>query len=279
MIPRLFDISEAPHFCSPLAIHVPGVGQSLASLHDTLKATVLTEGTAHFTAHRVSKLNAIERWLLFGVGDYRRALDMLIPSAAPWAHVTLYYSSFFAANAILGMFGVWVHTQRIVEVESGSPGSQALRVHRKFTSPSGYGGSHQMFWDFFYESCNTIGPWVPPTLQRFTTPVNSDRRWQIRARNEVNYDSFAAFNASVQFNSTFNPKKLKSLTGDLAMQLDVAEGLLKIGLHFANSFGISSFALDPLGVVGKRGRVLRALVSKVPPGVTTQSQLQELLAT
>jgi hypothetical protein len=69
---------------------------------------VLTEGTAHFTAHRVSTLNAIERWLLFGVGDYRRALDMLIPSAAPWAHVTLYYSSFFAANAILGMFGVWV---------------------------------------------------------------------------------------------------------------------------------------------------------------------------
>ena len=102
---RIFDISEAEHFCTALPAHVPGVGQSLAALHNTLGRTLLVEGTTYFDAHRVSLLNSVERWILFGVSDYRRALDMFVASNAPWAHVTLYYSAFFAANAILGMFG------------------------------------------------------------------------------------------------------------------------------------------------------------------------------
>src|SRR5437870_13269655 len=107
---RLFDIPEAQHFCVPLAAYQPGAGQSLSAFHKGLakKPKLLTEGTTEFNVHRVSLLNAVERWILFGVADYRRALDMFIPSNAPWAHVTLYYSSFFGANAILGMFGGWL---------------------------------------------------------------------------------------------------------------------------------------------------------------------------
>src|SRR5712671_5035449 len=113
---RVLDITEARHFCRPLPAHLPGVGQSLAKFHEQLRTTRLAEGSPDFEIHRVSLLNAVERWILFGVADYRRALDMSIPSNAPWAHVTLYYSSFFAANAILGMFGVWSHLKRLVDV-------------------------------------------------------------------------------------------------------------------------------------------------------------------
>jgi len=272
---RLFDIAEAPHFCRPLPAHMPGTGQSLAAFHNGLRAKRLAEGTAYFEVHRVSLLNAIERWILFGVADYRRTLDMFIPSNAPWAHVTLYYSSFFAANAILGMFGVWVHYERLVDVDSGVVPNQVLRITRRPASPSGYKGSHRVFWDFFYEGCNTISPWVPPELQPATQPTNNDRIWQITARNEVNYDMFTAFDGAHRLHTTFNPKKLRSLTGPIAQQLEVTENMLKLAVYFANSFGVSSFPFEGLAA-GTRSKALRALVSKVPPGLTTQSVLQDL---
>src|SRR5262249_44800235 len=112
---QLFDITEAQHFCAPLAAPLAGVGQSLSALHRSLspRHVVLHEGTVEFQAHQVSLMHAVERWILFGVADYRRALDMFIPSNAPWAHVTLYYASFFGANAILGMFGGWMDHERM----------------------------------------------------------------------------------------------------------------------------------------------------------------------
>ncbi len=273
---RLFDITEARHFCRPLAAHIPGTGQSLAAFHNNLRRTRLTEGTTDFDVHRVSLLNAVERWILFGVADYRRALDMFIPSNAPWAHVTLYYSSFFAANAILGMFGAWIHFERLVDVDNGSANNQVLRITRHVLSPSGYRGGHRVFWDLFYEGCNTISPWVPNKLKSTTAPVNNDRIWQITARNEMNYDTFRAFEGATLIEKSFNPKRLRTLHGPLAQQLEVTEGMLKLALHFANDFGVSSFAYEGLGT-GTRAKILRALVTKVPPGLATQSVLQDLL--
>jgi hypothetical protein len=272
---RLFDITEARHFCRPLPAYAPGVGQSLAAFHNSVQTTRLVEGSPYFDVHRVSLLNAVERWILFGAADYRRALDMFIPSNAPWAHVTLYYSSFFAANAILGMFGSWVHYERLVDVDLGTPANQILRVSKRVHSPSGYKGSHRVFWDLFYEGCNTISPWVPSGLQSTTAPVNNDRIWQITARNEVNYDMFSAFDGAISLDNSFNPKRLRSLSGPLAQQLEVTEGMLKLALYFANLFGVASFAYEGLGT-GARAKVLRAVVTKAPPGLVTQSVLQDL---
>lgn len=275
---RLFDIAEAQHFCKPLPRSLPGVGQSLESLHNQLRGvTRLLEGSHNFTAHRVSLLNAVERWILFGIVGYRRALDMFIPSNAPWAHVTLYYSSFFAANAILGMFGAWIHFKSVVDVEHGTPHSQKLRINRKIRSPSGYKGSHRVFWDFFYEGCITFSPWVPPRLQQVTTPVNSDRTWPVRARNDVNYDSFIAFQEAQNFAGSFDPTKLYSVTGPLGQQLELTEGMLRLALYFANYLGVSSFAFDGLGVRGERSKIMRMLVRRIPPNLAKQSALQELL--
>ena len=275
---RLFDIAEAQHFCKPVPRSFHGLGQSLVSLHSGLgNVTRLLEGNANFDAHRVSLLYAVERWILFGIAGYRRALDMFIPSNAPWAHVTLYYSSFFAANAILGMFGVWIHFKRVVDVELGTPHSQRLRIQRKFHSPTGFRGSHQVFWDFFYEGCVRFSPWVPPLLQQVTAPVNSDRIWPVRARNSVNYDSYIAFQEAQNFASSFNPTKLGSVTGPLRQQLELTEGMLRLALYFANYLGVRSSAFDGLGIKGNRSKIMRMLVRKVPPNLTKQSALQELL--
>ena len=275
---QLFDVPQATHFCAPLSAHLPGVGQSLVSLHDNLSphVTRLSEGTPHFSAHRVSILNAVERWILFGIADYRRALDMLIPSNAPWAHVTLYYSSFFAANAILGMFGAWIHLRRVIDVEQGTATFQILRINRQVKSPSGFKGNHQIFWDFFYEGCAIITPWVPASLQSVIAPVNNDRAWQIKARNAVNYDTFVAFDSAKLFDSTFKPKKLRSVSGSLGQQLEVTEGMLRLAVYFANHLGVSSFPFEGLGI-GNRSKIMRALVTKVPPALRVQSVLEGLL--
>lgn len=275
---QLFDRVEALYFCRALANHQPGVGQSLPDFHDRLPIRVshLRENTNDFEVHRVSLLNAVERWILFGVADYRRALDMFIPSNAPWAHVTLYYSSFYAANAILGMFGAWVHHKRLVDVESGTPNSQVLRINRRVQSPSDQKGSHRIFWDMFYEGYNSISPWIPAELQAPTSPVNNDRFWQITNRNEVNYDMFRAFEGATLLENTFNSRRLRtSLRGPLAQQLEVTEGMLKLAVYFANDFQIDSFPYVGLGN-GSRPTIMRRLVTKVPPGIATQSQLQSL---
>jgi hypothetical protein len=276
---QLFDITEAQHFCAPLGTPLPGVGQSLSAFHGGLPARhiLLQEGSMPFTVHQVSLMHAVERWILFGVADYRRALDMFIPSNAPWAHVTLYYASFFGANAILGMFGGWMDHKRMVEVDQGTPGAQVLRVSKKLRSPSGFRGSHKVFWDNFYEGCNSkIGPWVPAEYQPAVAPVNGDRAWQITTRNEVNYDMHGAFTGAKFLDKNFNPKRLGLLAGSIGQQLAVTEGMLRLAIYFANHFGVQSFAYDGLGT-GPRGRVFRELVTRTTPRLVEQSAIRHLM--
>ena len=270
----LFDITEAPHFCQPLPAHLPGVGQSLADFHRHRAPLKLREGTPDFQIHQVSLLNAVERWLLFGAAHYRRSLDMFIPSNAPWAQVTLYYSSFFAANAILGMFGAWVHINSWVDVESGIVNQQVLRVNK---IPKGIplGGSHVKFWHYFYDGCNVIAPWVPTEFESAIEPVNNDRSWQIKARNNVNYDMSSAFNAAVILQRNARPRDLRGYGGELGQQLEVTENMLRLAMHFAKAFKINSHAYGTLAQ-GTLPKVLRPLVTKVPPSLVTDSVLQEL---
>jgi hypothetical protein len=64
-------------------------------------------------------------------------------------------------------------------------------------------------------------------------------------------------------------------TSPLAQQLEVTEGMLKVALYFANFLGLNSFAFEQVAT-GERAKILRALVTKAPPGLVTQSVLQEL---
>jgi len=174
------------------------------------------------------------------------------------------------------MFGGWLDHERMVEVDQGTPNSQVLRISKRPRSPSGYSGSHRVFWDHFYEGCNIISPWVPVELQSAIVPVNADRIWQITTRNDVNYDMHGAFDGAGFFGSNFNPKKLRSLSGPLAQQMEVTEGMLKLAIYFATYFGVHSFAYEGLGT-GARAKVFRELVTKSTPRVVDQSALRELM--
>ena len=106
--------------------------------------------------------------------------------------------------------------------------------------------------------------------------MNSDRIWQITARNDVNYDMHSAFGGAKFFGINFNPKKLRSLPGSLGQQVEVTEGMLKLAIYFAGHFGVHSFAYEGLGT-GTRAKVFRELVTKSTPGMVHQSALQDLL--
>jgi len=279
---RLLDLPQARYFCSPppavFAIVTP---QSLRDYHNSLAKGVvrMREGNLPFQIHQISLLVSIERWLLFSTSHYRRAMDMLVPASAPWAQVTLYYASFFAANAILGMFGGWVgQTQdgiRVVDVEHPAPGDQELRIYRRLSSPNGAAGSHRIFWDFFYDSVASIAAWSPPELASALSPVNGNFAWQIAERNNVNYDMHDAWTASKLFHGTFKASRLKSLSGPLQLQFEASERLIKLALRFATDVSLSTTALEGCGQVGASSHVRKRLGAQRAPQLITQSAFQE----
>ena len=278
---RLLDLPQAKHFCHPIPAIVARVGpQSLRAFHDSIQnVTLMSEGHSHFQIHQINVLASVDRWLLFATAHYRRAIDMLVPASAPWAQVTLYYASFFAANAILGMFGGWVgHTSkgvRVVDVEHAVPGTQQLRIHRKPSSPHGAMGSHRVFWDFFYDAVAPIGAWAPKPLASALIPVMGDFAWQITERNDVNYDMFHAWGAASRFHGAFKPSKLASLNGPLQLQFETSERLIKLALHFATDIGLATSALNDCGHIGTVAQVRRKLAAQRPPQLVTQSEFHE----
>ncbi|HYK01811.1 MAG TPA: hypothetical protein VE974_08645 [Thermoanaerobaculia bacterium] len=280
---RLFDLPQAQHFCKPAGVGGPGQAQSLAGFHASLSGiTTLTEGTTSFVVHQANLLSSVERWIAYSISNYRRAIEMLVPVAAPWAQVTLYYSSFFAANAILGMFGGWVGQVRgsttIVDVEQRTPGSQRLRIHRRQRSPNRAAGSHRAFWDFFYDATPGIVAWAPPTLASALDPVNGDVSWQIGERNNVNYDMHYAWEAATHFHRTFKSSKLESITGPAALQLEATQQMLRLATHFACDVDVSCGSLRGCGVSGDRAHIQRILVRQRPPNLTAQSELASILS-
>ena len=280
---RLFDLPQAKHFCETLPAAAPRSGQSLAHLHASLGigVTRLLEGTTRFGAHQAALLDSVERWLLYSLAHYRRAFDMLVPVCAPWAQITLYYSSFFAANAVLGMFGGWIgstsHGTRVVDAERGLIGSQELKVHRKVTAPSGARGSHRVFWDIFYDATASISAWAPPALAIALSPVNGDFAWQITERNDINYDMFHAWSSSRHFHATFRPERLSRLDGPARLQLETTERMIRLALHFARELALPGNALNGLSTSGSRTQMQKRLVTSKVPKLVSQSALSDFL--
>jgi hypothetical protein len=282
---RLLDLPQARHFCAPSASNIAGISsQSLTSFHASLPkggVVLLREGTTQFHVHQVSLLDSIDRWLVYSLTLYRRSVDMLVPASAPWAQVTLYYSSFFAANAILGIFGSWIGStqlgERVVDVERGVAGDQQLQVHRNLLSPNGAKGSHRKFWDFFYDGSATIAAWAPADLAHALSPVNGDFGWQIAERNRVNYDMFFAWSASTLLFDTFNRSRLRTLSGPLQLQLEASETIIKLALYFANAVSLSTSSLEGCGATGTRQQIQKRLASQAPPNLVMQSEFYGML--
>lgn len=255
----LFGVAEAQHYCGTFNASPAPTDGSVDAYVATGLAKSLREGTVHFDHYRDCSLRDAERRIFMAVSHYRRSLDLMTPGAAWWAHVTLYYGSFFAAGALLAMFGGRVLKNSRIEVKASRPGNQELIVVSG--SGSTYGGSHQRFWDLFYSSVRGLLPDVDAPLRIALAPVNNKVTWQIDSRNLINYDSFRAIELAGHFQAAFDKRKFpSSLPGMLGTQFEVFEALLLLTLNFAVAFGMITDALHSLVPAGTRRAKLRRLV-------------------
>ena len=276
---RLFGITEAYHYCHSF-IAVPGDAENSLDVFRSkyLKTPrTLTEGTPLFDQYRACSLREVERHLFFALSHYQRCLDLMISSASPWAHVTIYYGSWFVSRALLGMFGCAIFRNSVVDVNRNSPGSQELRL-RNIGNKSGqqhstYTGGHQRYWDLFYKAVATLRPMVQPKFAAVLTPIGKDPIWQIDRRNQINYDSCEGMSLAINFKRSFSKANFPmSLPGILATQYRILEELLELTLYFAKQFGFQTDAINGLGHHNSlAGSVNNLIFNDAPPGIIRPS--------
>jgi hypothetical protein len=272
---RIFGESEATHYCSSYSGLGGDATQSVEFFiekHFAGGGITIREGTPVFGEYRDCSLRDAERSLFFAVSHFRRALDLMISSSAPWSHVTLYYGSWFACHSLIGMFGSTVLSPKwVVDVIKGCPGQQELQVRRignkAGQEPTTYRGSHERFWDLFHTAIPSLITMVDSRFAATLSLVDSDPTWQIDRRNEVNYDTLIGIGLSENFHSTFCESSFPTcLGGVLNTQFQLAEALLELACSYACKFGLNTDALNGFGVPGSLHEKVRSLIceAKVP---------------
>lgn len=269
---NLFSVSSARYFCSKF---------SRTSTHTiSFKAYVrqqrlrsVREGTTAFDEFRDHLLRDVERCLFLSASQYRRSLDLMMTSSAPWAHVTLYYGAFHAAAAFLGMFGGWMDAPAVfVEVATDLPGTQELTVLRnpQFLK----GPTHQTFWREFYNACNSLVSHIDPQLRVAVKPVSNDPYWLTDTRNDINYDSYQALDLSSRFSQTFCEQRFpRCLPGKLNTQYEVTEALIELAFAYARRFSLNTDGLDLLGSGTPRHLRIKQMIFDVAhPGLAAKAK-------
>ena len=255
MKPRIFSIPEARYFCSSFSSSKGLSESSLVNINDVLfksqNRPIIQETNSDFISLRDCYLRDIERLLFFSMSQYRRCLDLMIASASPWALVTSYYGTFYAAKAILQMFGCVVFYKEIIDVDKGNIGNQALE-RRLFGNSNRnisttFKGSHQRFWDVFYDAVIPLRNLISPKLSPALSPISFSRTWLSDNRNEINYDTCNSLNEVNIFISNFNSGSFPNcLSGSLSTQFRVMELMIEVAFYFSKFFNISTDALNTL---------------------------------
>lgn len=186
---QCFDLKGATHFCSGSQAPAGTSPDSMRMIAgDLRRARHVGETDPLFLKLRTACLSDVDRLLFLSASQYRHACDLLHAGGVHWALVTLYYTAFFSAKALLGMFGVWVDERYVVmEVNVARPGSQRVRILRMTSSVES--GTHRRFWDEFYQSANNLKPWVDPSDQWVLGPIRGDTGYLIATRNTINLNS------------------------------------------------------------------------------------------
>lgn len=249
---KIFTLEGATHYCKSFQ---PGIGEMEQSPREFIKSrlgkgTLINEGTFLFDEYRACSLRDAERSLFLAASHYRRAHDLMIPSSSHWAHVTLYYGAWFAAHALLAMFGCSVvDDSQVIEVELSSPGNQRLRRKWIGNNSGQYyikqKGSHRRFWEAFYKSAINIKPLADIRFSASLTPISNNDLWLIDRRNTINYNVARSVASNRSFGLTFSEANFpSSLPGELNTQFSVCEGIMATCCSFSQVFGLATDALD-----------------------------------
>ncbi len=259
----MLDFYQARYFVKGYKSRTGATRRSFRKWADELSIhQAFLEGTPNFDLYREMALCEVERLLFLAASNYRRSFDLQIASASSWAYVTLYYGAFYSAKAILGSFGTWkLRKAYILDVADGVPGSQRFVVQSKtFT----YNGPHQSFWEYFYSVIPSLSPWIDPSLRFSITPVSGNPAWQIDTRNDLNYDTFEAFNLISTYQHNYRSSRfIVTLPNVLNTQFKIMEGLLMLASKFARELGISTNELDIILADGNKRTKYNKLILDV----------------
>lgn len=257
----------AEHFCSKFS-GTSGPGLFPRDLYTTVlsKKTTLQEGDGTYELYRDSLLREVDRSFFLGISSFRRALDLFTASSTFWAHVSLYYCAWFTAHAILGMFGCWVGPRRknnlvVIDAAVHAPGSQQFNVDKQHPMNLQNMGSHQRFWDAYYQAMTQVIMWTEPGLQLAVTPILNSSVWAIEQRNTINYHTDSAFDILAHFRANFKKKDFPTcLYGETRTQYELSKTLLLFAAARATEFKLQT---DVFQSFGTRAHAIEKLVFKV----------------
>jgi hypothetical protein len=275
-----FDLISSQHYCGgAIGFSASATASFKNYVHQTLhKGQTLSEGTPTFDEFRRQSLREVERRIFLAASNFRRGEDLMILPSAPWSWITMYYASFHAAHAILGMLGVTIDPHsRHIWVQASSPGSQALKVEACPPLPAGtkLPGPHERFWDMYYQHTVRLQSDLPPLLKGAAVPIGGRARWQIEYRNLQNYDTFVAFQTMGDFSSSFAPATYPSSLGrNFARQVEGAKTMVTAAVWIADKVGLSSdIAYPPAGAAPRTARLQAVFHGNTPPFPSTRPLL------
>jgi hypothetical protein len=235
------------------------------------RSLMFTEGTSQYNDFRRNLLKDADRQLFLGISNFRRSHDLLTSGSSFWAHVTLYYSSWFAAQSVLAVFGCWTDGRVEIDVLHDKPGSLQF-TSRKLPSTRDAGG-HREFWSSYYDTMRKHRLWIDPLFTPAVDPVKNDPHWQIDTRNRINYHPGIAFDAVERFESSFDATKFPStLPGEIATQYQVSRSGILLAAKLASDFSLTTDVFSALAKT--RALTIERLVFGAPAGATFSDEAQ-----
>ncbi len=280
----IFDETEAQYYCQN---YNSTYGVLTESINDYYQRSLTTsqnlqEGTNKFDEFRCYLMREVERNLFLSAASFNISHRLMSSGFSSWNYITLYYGAFFSARALLGMFGVYLKTPSIaIDVSTGNVGNQSLRIrrNRQLRNISTATGSHQMFWDFFYQAISPLHTYITDAKLRFALyPISSDPYWQICNRNDINYDTIKALNIIHNFETNFEKSQFpSSLPGALNTQFLITEALTLIAFQYAKKFNIKTDALSFLSGRKERQDKIKRFIFKPSRGTTVDIKKKNLI--
>lgn len=211
------------------------------------RSTVLREGTVEFEELRDCILRNTDRSVLISSNCFARATESLRAASSSWSLVAFYYSSFFAAKAVLGMLGCWFERRtRWIDVEIDRDGSQALCFSKSPHPAAADSGTHRQFWHVYYAAVPPLQAWVSQSASLALAPVSGSDTWFIEQRNDVNYKPEESFALMVDFRSKYDPQQIPAcLPGRLNTAYRIAKAFLELSKEISGNVRLRTDVFMP----------------------------------
>lgn len=241
---RLLTPSGARNFCQGFSASANTRDVDVGKYLDRFqRGRTFRERTRDFESLRDCLLRDAERQTFLAASNFANAHRGLQASSASWTLVGLYYTSYYAARAILAMHGGWVDANRrwLGLTDLTTDALEFTYYRSPHTAIPRKHGTHKAFWNVFYHAVSALEPYADVAHSYALSPVQSSATWLIDNRNKINYQPAMSMKLVSDFFSRYDPASIPAFfPGDLKVQLNVATSLLAITAQFRVSHGLRS---------------------------------------